>query len=288
MSPSRRASLAWLALTDAPLRVGGDMPPDNRLIEVRTGRSITRAELLNALRASDFVLLGEQHDNPHHHARRAELLRALVPGTAVVAEHLPRGSRVAFGPDLLASLSAAGFEPQAWGWPLHRPLFAALAERGLPLSGGNLPRDDARRIAREGQAALPPDIAALLQAAGPLPPVARAALDADLVQGHCGHLSAGPRLDGLRWAQRARDASMALALQASGGAPAVLLAGNGHVRQDYGVAPLLAARQPGARIVSVGFTEPGDASDNAPFTYLWVTPAVSRDDPCKGFAMPQR
>ena len=45
----------------------------------------------------------------------------------------------------------------------------------------------------------------------------RIALDqvVDLLDGHCGHLSAA-RLPAMRAAQRARDASMALALQASG------------------------------------------------------------------------
>mgnify|MGYP006201562501 CR=1 FL=1 len=41
-------------------------------------------------------------------------------------------------------------------------------------------------------------------------------------------------------------------------APAVLLAGNGHVRLDYGVGQLFAALRPQARVLSVGFLEAGE------------------------------
>ena len=79
---------------------------------------------------------------------------------------------------------------------------------------------------------------------------------------------------------------MALALRASGGQPAVLVAGNGHVALDHGVGQLLRRMQPGAKVLSVGFGEPETAGADAPFTYLWITAGVDRDDPCAGFRMP--
>lgn len=254
------------------------LPPDGRIVEVASGREVSRAELLATLRGADTVLLGELHDNAEHHRLRGGLIAALGP-VPVVAEHLTLGQSVRFGPDLLASLQAAGFEPRGWDWPIHEPLFAAVQRTGAPLAGGNLPRDTVRRIAREGAAALPADVAALI-AAAPLPPAAEAALDSDLVQGHCGQLPAA-RVPAMRTAQRSRDAAMALALQAAPAKPAVLLAGNGHVRTDYGVPQLLAAAQPGRRHVAVGFGEAGDAWAQAPYTYLWITGRAEREDPCK-------
>ena len=152
---------------------------------------------------------------------------------------------------------------------------------GAPLTGGNAPRDLVRLVARNGDDAVPGELRPLL-AGAPLAPAARAALEADLVQGHCGHL-AGPRLQTMQSAQRVRDAWMWLALRdaaAAGARPAVLVAGNGHVRTDYGVPQLIAALQPHARVASVGFGETGDAADGAPYTYLWITPRAQRDDPC--------
>jgi uncharacterized iron-regulated protein len=252
--------------------------PHERIVEVASGRTLSRAELLAAIRASEFALLGEQHDNRLHHRRRGELLAALPASTLVVAEHLALGSRFEPGAGLLPGLVAAGFDPKGWDWPLHEPLFAAVVQARQRLVGGNVPRELARRLVREGDAALPDDLAVLLRAA-PLDAAAQAALDADLVAGHCNQLPTA-RLPGMRLAQRARDAAMASALLSGGGQPAVLIAGNGHVRSDYGVPRLLAGR----RVVSVGFVEPKEASAGAPYTHLWITPGVERADPCAGSA----
>lgn len=273
----RRTALLLMAATAA----GCATPvPADRIVDRARGREVSRAELLAALRAADFVLLGEVHDNPRHHRLRGELIAALgaVP---VVAEHLSRGQRVHFGADRLASLVAAGFEPQGWAWPLHEPLFAAIERAGGPLLGGNLPRDLVRQVARGG--ALPADVAAALDAA-PLPPAAQAALDEDLRLGHCGQLPAA-RLPAMRQAQRARDAAMALALLAAPSRPAVLIAGNGHVRTDNGVPRVLAALAPGRQVVAVGFLEAGDATPDPPFDFTWTTAAQPREDPCAGLKL---
>jgi uncharacterized iron-regulated protein len=254
------------------------------IIEAASRRRITRDQLLATLRASDVVLLGEQHDNPLHHIHRAELIAALPVSTVVVAEHLTRGQRVSFGTDLLASLRAAGFEAQGWRWPLHAPLFAAVQRAGMSLQGGNLPLASARRIVREGEAALDAELAALLLRA-PLDAQAQATLDDALVQGHCGQLRS-PGLERMRWAQRARDAAMALALDAAGGRPALLLAGNGHVRTDHGVPRLLRALRPVVRLAAVGFID-SEPEPGSPYTHLWRTaPPPSREDPCAGFSLP--
>jgi uncharacterized iron-regulated protein len=283
----------------APFSLGHPLSAD-RLIDLHSGRDIGIDELLRQAQACRYLLLGEQHDNPHHHARRGELLRRLDrSGAAVVAEHLTLGRQAAAEGDLLAALQSAGFDPAGWQWPLHQSLFEAVREAGLPLLGGNLPPQAARRIAREGEAALTGELAGelaeitrLLQAA-PLPAEVQARLDADLLAGHCGHLSAA-RLPATRLAQRARDAAMALALQRSAGRPAVLLAGNGHVPADYGVPQLLAVLDPAAPVVSVVFGEPGSTPHETRATHLWITPAVPREDPCQAFdrmrrpAVPER
>ncbi len=291
MDATRRSALRGLSALALAASAAGcaTWPPGGeRIVDLRSGRTLDRAGLVAAMRASDVVLLGERHDNPHHHAARGALVEALGAPAAVVAEQLPRGARVRFGADLEASLQAAGFDAEAWRWPMHEALFAAIARSGVPLAGGNLPRDVVRGIARDGEAAWPADLAALLVRA-PLDPAAQAALDADLLAGHCGHLGA-QRLPGMRAAQRARDAAMFAALREAGAAPALLLAGNGHVRLDYGVGQLLAALRPQARVLSVGFLEAGEPVEpsRALYTHAWITPRAERRDPCAGFAMPAR
>lgn len=70
----------------------------------------------------------------------------------------------------------------------------------------------------------------------------------------------------------------------SGASRTVLVAGNGHVRLDYGVGQLLTALRPAARVASVGFAEAGDTDvASRPYTYVWVTAKAERKDPCAGF-----
>jgi len=286
----RKLLLMGLSLALAACAELGMTPPNERIVEVASGREISRDELVQRLRANDYVLLGEQHDNPSHHQRRGQLLSSLGASLPVVAEHLTRGQTVqavqavqSGGAELLPRLEAAGFSAQNWHWPLHEPLFAVAAAPEHLLVGGNISTELLRALARQGEAALPDDLKAVALAA-PLADAAREALDEDLIDGHCGMLPK-ERLSSMRWVQRARDAAMWLALQQVGQGrdkPAVLLAGNGHVRTDYGVAQLIAAQQPRTRFASVGFVETGAQREGLPYTYLWITAAPDREDPCAG------
>lgn len=329
MSLTRRAWMAYHARLAFGMPALAAMPiagcalatrdePD-RIVDVPTGERLQPDDVMRRMRQADVVLLGELHDNPMHHARRATLLEALsramatarpgAPGhpLIVVAEHLPRGTSPRLhgslaGDALRQVLEAAGFAPRAWGWPLHEPVFATVARAGYRLQGGNLEREAARRVAREGAGAMPGDLRPALDAA-PLRAAAQASLERDLLRGHCGHL--GPdRLPGMVGAQRARDAAMATtilsALDAapaadpgragdpgSRAAPVLLLAGNGHVRRDYGVPQLLERLRPQLRLLSVGFLEPGgDPPAALPYDIVWITRAAEREDPCKAFTAP--
>jgi uncharacterized iron-regulated protein len=231
---------------------------------------------------SEFVLLGELHDNAAHHRDRGELLIALKShAPSIVAEHLESGKTVVAGSDLQADLERAGFDAKGWGWPLHQPLFAAVISAGMPLSGGNIPRATARNIARAGESALPEEITQLI-AETPLDAEAREKLDADLLHGHCGQLDA-TMLPGLRLAQRARDATMFNALRSTTQRPSILVAGNGHVRLDYGVPSLIRHYLPDSRFVSIGFVEEPAVGLQAQYHYLWITEPTPRSDPCSTF-----
>lgn len=304
-APTHLARRAWLqnawrvagCLALSPLALAacaGRMPPaPDRIVQVASGRLLRPEDVLAQARRADFVLLGELHDNPEHHRRRAEVLTGLGKNAAVVAEHLPRGPLLRLPPPdgdaLRKALEAGGFEARAWNWPLHEPLFAAVARAQGSVRGGNLDRAAVRKLAIDGEVALPADLAAWTDAA-PMSQSALAELEDDLQRGHCGRMPAA-RMPGMVAAQRGRDASMAQTLadererlrKAGVTGPVVLLAGNGHVRRDYGVAQLLAARWPKARILSVESTEhgAGDPGAEAPFDVVWFTPPAEREDPCK-------
>ena len=297
--PGRRALLA--AGLGAALAAGGctNWPGASRGVAIvaSSGAPVSRAQALASMRLADHLLLGEVHDNPVHHRERAAMLVALADRAPVaVFEQFSRGADAALsGPvagDLDAWLDRAKFDRQGWGWPLHRPLIDAALAQGMPIRGGNLPREQVQRIAREGIAAAPVEMRARLQQG--LPAQAAAVLDLALRDGHCGRLPAS-LLPRLRDAQMARDIAMADALvQASAGRtrPTVLIAGNGHVRRDHGVPLWLASEQPGARVLSVGFLERAvDGSHPAPpelavHDLVWITDRIDRVDPCKSLPLP--
>ena len=90
--------------------------------------------------------------------------------------------------------------------------------------------------------------------------------------------------------QRLRDAS--LAYIANKLTPAVVIAGNGHVRRDYGVPQILKKINPSSDVVSIAFLEIDklfETTDSvikklfkdADTDYIWLTEAVSREDPCE-------
>jgi uncharacterized iron-regulated protein len=96
--------------------------------------------------------------------------------------------------------------------------------------------------------------------------------------------------------QRARDAQMAESLiAASDPDGAILVAGAGHVRNDYGIPVYLRAKAPEKRVISIAFvevdkqkTEPQSyalsyPNGRLPFDYIWFTPRVDNQDACEKF-----
>ena len=265
-----------------------------RIWDVQGRRFTDERLLVQRMRAARYVLLGEAHDNPAHHALRARLLGVLAQGTDVYFEQfdLPRDAalreaqRAGAGADALAS---AGRMDPSWRWPLYRPLVEAALAAKLPVRAANLPGADARRIAAAG--VLAPGDAALADAlahsgwSGAL----EQALRAEIIESHCKALPerAAPAM---ALAQRARDAAMALALAAAPG-NAALLAGNGHIRRDLGLPRYLPQ---GAVVLSVAFLEIREdeidpqayarGAANAPeYDFIWFTDRQPRADPCEAF-----
>ena len=246
------------------------------------------------LRQAPFVLLGEVHDNPAHHAARAALLRQLLADgrpTTVVFEQLGRAQdlTLAAAPrESQALIEAAKLDQQGWRWPLHKPVFDAALAGGAQIRGGNLEREQARALVKDGEAAWPADLAAL-KAQTPWSDAQQQALLQDIEQGHCGALPAR-LLPGMVLAQRARDAAMAQALleaRAAGARRVILIAGNGHVRRDLAVPLYLqAAGVPAADIVSRGYIEEGGTA--TAFDAVEQAPAAGREDPCAAFNGPKK
>lgn len=259
-----------------------------QIFDLRAQAPLSVEALANTLQGADVILLGELHDNPHHHHARAQLIALLNNAKrAVVAEHLSAPDSVTFSGSTLESLVASGFNPEAWAWPLHAPLFDAVRASGASVIGGNLPKGFSKDIFKNRQQAFSPQALHVYQQST-LSDTARQSLDQDLINGHCGQLPE-QYLEPMRMVQRATDISMAIALIKN--KPALLVAGNGHVRKDYGVPQVLAATDSALKIVSIGFYEQSpDMRDelqslSTKYDLVWFTEPTKRENPCENFTL---
>jgi uncharacterized iron-regulated protein len=265
------------------------LPADVSIIESRSGAALERSELLNRMARAEFVLLGELHDNPIHHQVRGSLIRAAGFRPAVVFEQFQASAgpipRPGAEQPREAWLDANGFDRNGWRWPLHQPVIEAAVANARSIWGSGISRDQLRAVVRGGDAAAPEELRRLMEAS-PLGDAARAAIDSDLVAGHCGQLPES-MIPGMRSAQVVRDASMTQALlRAAEGGPAWLIAGNGHVRSDVAVPRLLTVAVPGKRLLVVGLLERGadgsmpSRTEQERYDVVLVTPRAERGDPC--------
>jgi uncharacterized iron-regulated protein len=267
---------------------------DEALFRLSDKRVVDAQTLLSDMQSADVVLLGEIHDNPRHHEIRAQLLREpALNRRSLIAEHMDAGQQVGSGDKLLTRLEQAGFDAKGWQWPLHQPVFAAALEQNMAVFGGNLPRDQTRPVLKSRGNSLDPGLQTLLLHA-PLSDDSLKALRREIDEGHCGALP-GMMFEGMMAVQRARDAAMADQLMKH--LPAVLVSGNGHAWKHLGVPHILEANRPGLRQISVLFLEHAaftDAAAQAEWLqswqgkadYVWLTPPVSRTDPCLSLQKP--
>jgi uncharacterized iron-regulated protein len=293
--------------TSAPWQsvVGREHRLVGRIWDVAARRFVDETAVVARIAETRYLLLGEKHDNPDHHVLQARMIRALAatrrrPAVAFemftpsqargLARYLAAHPREAAGIGEAVNWKSSGWP--AWG--MYEPIAQAALDAGLTIVPANLDDDWIRAVGRQGVAALD---AAFVRRHGldqPLATDVREAMAEEIRDSHCGHAPEG-RVGGMIGVQRARDAQMADALLiAPGNDGAVLIAGAGHVRNDYGVPAYVRRMDSAARTVSVAFVEVDAKRANVesyaerfggrlPFDYVWFTPAVDDEDPCEKF-----
>ena len=259
------------------------------IFEYKTRNQVNVQDLISAIHDADIILLGELHDNLFQHRARADLISKLQSEEIViVSEHLSFGRELTYSGILLEDLEIIGFNKKAWNWPLHEVLYKKFEEFSLPVFGVNLSKEDINNI-YAGRGFSQSDILTPIVKRSTLDSQSKDKLINDLIVGHCGVLEED-LLSFMYKVQRYRDAGMAYI--ASKVAPAIVIAGNGHVRRDYGVPQILKKINPNGNVISIAFLEIDKLSqttDNlikklfkdADTDYIWLTEAVSRVDPCE-------
>lgn len=261
------------------------------------------AAAVAALRNNDpakpvVILLGEVHDNPHHHRLRAALIEdAANPVAVPVVEHLPATLQTAVD-DFNKSRTVAGrnatafFDAVGWsklGWPdaaIFAPLYGVLLRQTAPIVAADVPKDRIRKLARREPGALDADERVRLRLDEPLPAHLQEDLLTELEASHCGMMPKSA-FGGMAAAQNYRDAHIAAAAidAARKTGAAVILAGNGHVRRDRAVPYYISKFAPDVRVIAVGLLEEGSGAPpdvpSALYDAIVVTPRTLRPDPCE-------
>jgi uncharacterized iron-regulated protein len=251
------------------------------------------------LAGNAIVLLGEVHDNAAQHRLRLDVLRrAFAAGwrPAIAMEQFDverqadidraRREQPRNAQHLIDEATPRAAQPGAgWNWAFYEPYVALALEYDVPLLAANLAAADTRRIVRGGLAAsFDSQRLAALGLDRPIAAEWQQAQEREIDRGHCGALPSTivPRM---AQAQFARDAVMADVLRQHAQRGAVLLAGNGHVRRDWGVPRWLADEAP--RVFALGLLEQGDTqTPPGAFDASLRTEAAQRADPCAGFKPP--
>lgn len=245
-----------------------------------------------------FVLLGEIHTNPDHHRLQAEILQHMVDQgrrPAIVIEMITRAQQpvldfFAANPPEDVDDIAARLEWGKSGWPdfaMYKPVFEIAVKNNLPLRAGNLAKSTVRRLGGRVGAKLTGVERGQLGLDMPLTAEANKSLLKEIAESHC-NMMPETVLPLMADIQRARDHVMASALLDSAHKDgAVLIAGAGHTRLDWGVGALIGNDEP-QRLLSVAFREVFDGASDADFDkpshhVTFVTPRFDIKDHCAEF-----
>ena len=253
------------------------------IVDLRSGQRLTPQQLVADLAAAPRVLVGEQHDNPDHHALQLWLLRALTaqrPQGSLLLEMLNPNQQAAV--DQVRAAIAKGQPPadlfqalnwQAnWDWGLYGAIVSYAVRQPWPLQAANLDRSEIMTLY-----AAPPALTGTASTA----PAVREVLLEQIRQSHCGLLPES-QLPAMLAIQQQRDRRMAEQLR-DAAEPALLFAGAFHVRRDLGVPLHLQdiGGAEGARVLVLA--EAGKPVTPAHADFVWFTPAVPEQDHCARF-----
>lgn len=227
---------------------------------------------LERLLPTQALLLGEQHDAAEHQALQKTTVEWLARRgqlAAVVMEMADQGRDTDGLPNDASEArvrEALGWTDETgWPWPTYGPVVMAAVRAGVPVAGGNLPRTSMRGAMQDATLDRVLDAAGLEQQ------------KIGIREGHCGLLPEG-QIAPMTRIQLARDRAMASTLQerARDGKTVLLIAGNGHVRQDIGVPRHLPAGFSHRVLVA----RAGEAGADLPADAVWATPPLPPKDHC--------
>lgn len=256
--------------------------------DLDSGQRLTPQQLVTRLAAAPRVLVGEQHDNPDHHALQLWLLQALAdqrPQGSLLLEMLTpqQQSRVdgvkrqiLQGDHPLDLPAALGWQ-KGWDWALYGPVLRFALAQPYPLLSANLGAEEVAAIYHQRPV--------LSGAQSGSEEVRRRLLD-QVRESHCGMLPEDA-LPAMLAVQQQRDRRMALSVLEAA-TPALLFAGSYHVRKDLGIPLHMADLGRSERPVVLLLAQVGSEVEPGSADYVWYTAALPDQDYCAQMRTPSR
>lgn len=254
------------------------------LVDLKTGHNLALSDLVEALAPARVVFIGEIHDHPQGHQAQLDLLQELYKKD----HHMVIGLELFERPDqplldrwtageidrgaFLASVEGAILSPAIYR--VYEPLLLWAADRGIPLLALNAPRKVVSRVAAEGLDALEEGQRSAIAREILVGPKAYKKRVTRALPHHHGFSP-----DNFFTAQVVWDETMSETLTdyLSGpqgrGRKAVVIAGNEHVWNGYGL-PDRTARRMSVPMAAVIMPQADDEDVIGPGTadFAWVLP----------------
>jgi len=278
-------------------------PLVGKIWDVKQQVYVDQEILVDQVLASEYILLGERHDNLVHHQHQAWVIETLAKQNhqaSVAFEMIDNYQGARLSKQTITSvdqlIDVLNRSKSNWQYEVrYKQLFSATFEAGFRIDAANLNSMRLMHTVKQGEDKLPTDYQQML-AKTPFSNKQFDALQLEIKKAHCNMLPEKSSRS-MALGQRLRDAIMAHSLLKSKADHKVLIAGMGHVRNDRAV-PLylqtnLNSKAGDNKILSVGFIEVDDDLKNAadysqywgqqslPFDIVWFTPKVERVDSCE-------
>lgn len=274
----------------------------NKIWDINDQQFVTREQLLRKILDSDYILLGETHDNISHHQGQIWVINELLNAkkkVGIAFEMISRSQAESAdlntftnSDELIKHLET---EETGWQYPVYyKEIFDAVINSKYAIYPANISRDSLMSVLRKGGQPVPDEIQKLLDA-NPLSEKPKETLKEEIIKSHCGVANEG-MVAAMTNGQRIRDAVMAeilLSTKASSGNAMVLIAGSGHIRNDRAVPMFLKNEDKNSKTVSIAWLEVDNEAKTVeqymdhwkdreiPFDFAWFTPQVDRPDPCE-------
>lgn len=250
-------------------------PHLGQVLDTANGIWLTPAMLVESLVSASHVLVGEKHDNPDHQRLQLWLLQNVHkarPQGALLMEMIDPSQQAAVDrlqgeapPD--ASLREELEWGAGWDWTVYGPLVRWGLAKPERLLAANLATDEMNAIYQK-----PEELADIYSQE------ARDALNHAIAISHCGKLPES-QFPAMLAIQQQRDQRMVQQL-VEAPTPALLLAGNYHVRKDLGVPLHWPAEGPPAPLVVMLVEAGGALPDRTQADFVWLTAAQPETDYC--------